>query len=255
MTLNQFRFESYGASNEGCVRELNEDRYVMVPASGTWVVADGMGGHEAGELASSNIVSHVETIGKSSSATDLQARFVDRIHRANSDIRQMSRERNGATIGATVVGLLIFGGEYACLWSGDSRIYRMRKGELEQLTRDHTEVQELLDRNMITPEEAETWPRKNVITRAVGVMEDPGLDMTNGMVLTGDTFVLCSDGLTAHLNDDDIAEIVHGHKAQMACEKLIETTLERGASDNVTVIIVQCRDVNATVPLQSLQEA
>nr|WP_321455744.1 protein phosphatase 2C domain-containing protein [uncultured Cohaesibacter sp.] len=254
MSVSKFRFESWGVSDKGCVRELNEDSYLAMPESGVWVVADGMGGHEAGELASRAIVAHCETIGMSSSLVDLQARFVDRIYKANSEIQEMSRQRNGVTIGATLVGLLMFENELVCIWSGDSRIYRLRKGRLEQLTHDHTEVQQLLDQHMISPQDAETWGRKNVITQAIGVEQTPALEKVKGQILAGDTFILCSDGLTAHLRDDDILEQAYGRRPQDAAEALVNTTIERGATDNVTVVVVQSRDVSSTVPFQTMQQ-
>jgi serine/threonine protein phosphatase PrpC len=165
-------FESYGVSHPGCVRDENEDNYLIEPRSGLWVVADGMGGHEAGRFASETIVNHLATIGVARSAPELRAHFEDRLVKAHDEIRELSRRR-GTTIGSTVAALLAMDGRFACLWSGDSRVYLIRDGVISQLSRDHTEVQDLLDRGMITPAEASTWPRRNVITRAVGRSHRP----------------------------------------------------------------------------------
>lgn len=240
MTDADFTFEDGAATHEGRVRDHNEDRFLRKPRSGVWVVADGMGGHEAGDFASEAIVDSITSIGLASSAEDLQARFVDRISRAHTIIQDRSRELNGATVGATVVGLLIYKAGFACIWAGDSRIYRMREGRLSQVTVDHTEAQELLASGAITAEQAENWPRKNVITRAIGVSESPNLEEKYGNLEIGDTFLLCSDGLTEHIEDAEIEAILNEHGAQKSCEVLVDMTLERGARDNVTIVVVRC---------------
>jgi serine/threonine protein phosphatase PrpC len=234
-------FESYGVSHRGCVRQLNEDSYLIEPQSGLWVVADGMGGHEAGEIASASIVEHLATIGIASSAPDLRARFEDRLSRAHAEIRRISAAR-GVTIGSTVAALLAKDGMFACLWSGDSRIYLVRNRVISQISRDHTEVQELLDQGMISPTEALTWPRRNVITRAVGVSDDIIVDFQQGEILPGDVFVLSTDGLTAHVTDAEIGSAVMSFAPQEACENLLATVLARGGTDNVTIVLVRIRD-------------
>lgn len=233
-----FHSDSYAVSHAGCVRALNEDNYLVEPESGLWLVADGMGGHEGGEIASASIVEHLATMGIASSAPDLRARFEDRLARAHADIRQLSEER-GATIGSTVAALLAIDGRFACMWSGDSRVYLVRDRVISQMSRDHTEVQELLDRGVITAAEARSWPRRNVITRAVGVDDDIVVDITQGDLQPGDTFVLGTDGLTAHASDEEILQAVAASSPQQACEDLLETVLSRGGTDNVTIIVVR----------------
>jgi protein phosphatase len=234
-------FESYGVSHKGCVRDHNEDSYLVEPQIGLWVVADGMGGHEAGEVASASIVEHLATIGIASSAPDLRARFEDRLNRAHAEIRRISRSR-GVTIGSTVAALLAMDGRFACLWSGDSRVYLVRDGAISQISRDHTEVQELLDSGAISAAEAENWPRRNVITRAIGVNDDIAIDFQQGETLAGDVFILSTDGLTAHVSDAEIAAAVLSAAPQAACEKLLAMVLERGGTDNVTIVLVKIRD-------------
>lgn len=232
-----FDVESCGQSHVGLMRELNEDRYLVKTESGLFVVADGMGGHDAGEVASTSIVEHLKSIGIPSSAPDLKARFEDRVIMANREIRELS-SRNGATIGATLAALLTFERQYACMWAGDSRIYMLRDGKLSQLSRDHTEMQDLIDRGLLTIEEAAAWPRRNVVTRAIGAVDDPALDIAHGQIHPGDAFLICSDGLTAHVADDEIATAL-AKSAEDGCNSLIQLALERGGSDNVTVVIVQ----------------
>lgn len=249
MAGQTIRFEGHGVSHTGCVRELNEDRLLMQPEGGLWLIADGMGGHDAGEKASESIISHTAGLGIAVSAPDLQARFINRISQANKEIYDMSQAKNGSIMGSTVAAFLTFGGQYACAWSGDSRVYRIRQGALEQITRDHTEVQQLFDRGMITEEEAENWPRKNVITQAIGVHPELMLEINHGTLEIGDYYILCSDGLTAHVEDDEIFDAVYGRMPQQSVEILIENTLSRGATDNVTVAVVKCMDASATIPV------
>lgn len=235
MTL---QFESYGLTHTGRVRKHNEDRFLVEPDSGIWIVADGMGGHHAGEIASASIVDHLATMGIATSANDLRERFEDRLGRAHAEIRDLSKAR-GATIGSTIAALLAIDGRFACLWSGDSRIYLIREGVIQQLSRDHTEVQELLDRGVITAAEARTWPRRNVITRAVGVAEEVIIDFEQGETLPGDIFVLGTDGLTTHVTDPELRQAALASRPMEACERLLEMVLDRGGTDNVTIIIVR----------------
>lgn len=251
MSDKTFRFDTGAVTHTGHARDHNEDNYLAEPEAGLWVVADGMGGHHGGDFASAAIVDHLGSIGFASSAPDLQARFVERITRANGQIQQRSRDQHGATIGATVAALLVYDRHFACVWSGDSRVYLIRDGALRQLTRDHTEVQELLDRGAITPEEARNWPRRNVITRAIGVSPTVDLDHAYGNLRTGDTFVLCSDGLTAHVADDEIAHVAAEADPSAACERLLDLVLERGASDNVTILVVRARETTLVTPLDA----
>jgi protein phosphatase len=161
-----------------------------------------------------------------------------RIVSANSRLKKLGDER-GAVIGTTVAVLLIFDGHYAAVWSGDSRIYRVRKRRIEQISVDHTEVQELISEGKLTAEEARAWPRRNVITRAIGVNDDPELEIKGSALELGDTFVICSDGLTAHVEDKEILALASAHRPQQACDLLVALTLDRGASDNVTVVAVR----------------
>lgn len=232
------RFESYGVSHPGHVRSQNEDSYLIETKSGLWAVADGIGGHEAGEIASSSIVAHLATVGVAGSAPDLRARFEDRLTRAHEEIREIA-ERRGVTIGSTVAALLAIDGNFACFWSGDSRIYLVRNGVISQVSHDHTEVQELLDRGVISPSEARTWPRRNVITRAVGVSDDIVVGVNQGETHPGDVFVLSTDGLTTHVSDEEIGAAALSTSPQAACEHLLRLALDRGGTDNVTVVLVR----------------
>ena len=236
-----FDVESFGQSHVGLLRELNEDRYLVKSESGLFAVADGMGGHDAGEVASTSIMEHLKSIGIPSSAPDLKARFEDRVVMANREIRALAAQ-DGLTIGSTLAALLAFEGQYACMWVGDSRIYRLRNGKLSQLSRDHTEMQDLIDRGLLTREEAAVWPRRNVVTRAIGAVDELTFDIAHGRIHANDRFLICSDGLTAHVMDAEIGSALAGKSIESACNDLIGLALERGGTDNVTVVAVRFRE-------------
>jgi protein phosphatase len=200
-----------------------------------------MGGHSAGDLASATIVEELRTIEQPKSASELLALCEDRILKANAHLREVARERDGAVVGSTVAVLLVYDQHFACVWSGDSRVYMIRDGEIQQVSQDHTEVQELIAEGVLDASQAKNWPRRNVVTRAVGVGDDPELEMRSGVLEVDDIFVVCSDGLTTHIEDQEIRDCVTSGTSQAACDKLIEMTLERGAQDNVTVIVVRYR--------------
>lgn len=236
-------FETSTRTDVGCVRTLNEDSVLSSPDKGLWVVADGMGGHTAGDFASQTIVHELGTVGLPTGAMDMRARFMARLTAANTRIQDHAAELGTGTIGSTVAALLIQQDHFACIWSGDSRVYRMRGDQLTRVTRDHTEVQALLDSGAITPEEAENWPRKNVITRAIGVTELPECDMVEGALLEADVFLLCSDGLTEYFEDAELADVLYTGLAgslEPLCDQLISMALLRGGKDNVSVIMVRC---------------
>ncbi|MCJ2011869.1 PP2C family protein-serine/threonine phosphatase [Methylobacterium sp. J-076] len=233
------RIEAGSISHPGVKRAQNEDSLLVAPEIGVFAVADGMGGHEDGALASATIVGALASIGAAVSAADLMARLEDRILRANAELRAAGQARN-CVIGSTLAVLLLFGRDYACVWSGDSRIYRIRDGLIEQITRDHTEGRDLFERGILTAAEMESWPRRHVLTRALGVDDRPELESEQGVVSAGDVFVICSDGLTAHVTDGDILLAADTSAPQWACDSLLDLTLERGASDNVTTIVIRC---------------
>ena len=235
-----FTFDSGAATNVGCVRKLNEDSLLSRAEYGLWTVADGMGGHSAGDVASQTIVAALATVGTAASAEDQRARVLDRIGRANAQIQDYARQKGG-TVGATVVSLLAHDAEFSCIWAGDSRAYLLRDGQLHQVTEDHTEVRALLQAGVLTAEDARNWPRRHVITRAIGVSRAPDCETVTGALHVGDSLLLCSDGLTEHMGEDDLAKFLRAPTtAQQACDGLVQETLARGARDNVTVVVVRC---------------
>jgi protein phosphatase len=238
-------FETGAATHVGNVRQQNEDSYLISTPSGVWAVADGMGGHSAGDLASRTVVEELGRIAPPSSAAELLANCEASLVEANGDLKKIADAQEGLVIGTTVAVLLVYEEFFACVWSGDSRIYRIRASRIEQLSVDHTEVQELVASGKLTAEEARRWPRRNVITRAIGIQDNPELEMSNGTLEAGDTFVICSDGLTNHIEDREILAAATHHPPQAACDLLVDLTLDRGATDNVTLVVIH---FNPAVP-------
>jgi serine/threonine protein phosphatase PrpC len=239
------RFESVSRTHVGLKRKINEDSLFADPERGLWAVADGMGGHEAGEVASAMVVDALRCLPAAEDPDALTADAAGAMREVNRQLLELGRSGgHGQTIGTTVVGLAIGGmavegGRYSCFWAGDSRAYLLRGGEIRRLSRDHSLVQDLVDAGMLKPEEAENHVNANVVTRAVGAAEDLQLDTVGGDALAGDIFLLASDGLTRLVADDELAaELGRGAMEQVA-DKLIETVLERGAPDNVSLVIVR----------------
>ena len=235
-------FEHVSRTHVGCRRTVNEDALLECSAAGLWAVADGMGGHEAGDLASMTVVNALlecATGGKANLRQVLTA-----LDLANARLADLSQARyQGRTIGSTVVGLVLDGTGFSCFWAGDSRAYRIREGRIEQLTRDHSLVQDLVDAGKLRPEEAKTHPDSNIITRAVGVSDVLDVETLSGEVLPGDRFLLASDGLTRLLGDEELLAEIDGKDLDEAASRLLEIVLERGAPDNVSLAIVRAARV------------
>ena len=210
------------------------------PAVGLWAVSDGMGGYGNGDVASQAVAEALNMLPPNDLASAFLTEFEQKIIGVNAELRRLARAQNRRIIGTTLVALIVHGVHYACVWCGDSRAYLYRDTRLSQLTRDHSEVQELVDRGVITKDEARTWPGRNVITRALGASDQAELEIVDGQVQAGDRFLLCSDGLIAHVSDDEVASGLTAVDPQEVCDSLLKLTLERGASDNVSIIVVDC---------------
>ena len=220
---------------------MNEDDCAALPELGLWVVADGMGGHAAGEVASRLVVDEMRGVGAASDPGDQRGRVLGRLASAHRRILAHAAGHHLPMMGATVAALMIHDDTLACVWAGDSRIYLLRDGRLTLMTRDHSEVGLMVERGLLTAAEARRSPRRHVVTRAVGIAMDPQPEIVSGRALPGDRMLLCSDGLTEHLADDEIeAMMADGKDAQATAGALVARTLDRGASDNVTVIVVDC---------------
>lgn len=230
---------SVSCSHVGLVRKANEDSFLDRPDLGLWVVADGMGGATAGALASGTIVATLDRIGPALSGPALLADIRARIDTVNTQLQQEAGRRGwDVTIGSTVAGLVLRDGHFACFWAGDSRVYRFRSGELDQLTRDHSVVQDMVDAGVLHPDEAERHPHASVILRAVGVDETVVLAWVHAPVQPGDVFLLCSDGLTRMVADTELEAALASGPIEQVSRDLLALTLERGAKDNVTIVLV-----------------
>jgi serine/threonine protein phosphatase PrpC len=237
-----FQCVSAGSSHVGRIREQNQDAYLDRSDLGLWVVADGVGGHNLGAYASKLIVSTLATMSPPSSAPDLFLEVRSRLLDVNRRlVAKASAHGPNVTIASTVVALLVYRGHYACVWAGDSRLYLLRDERFEQISRDHSEVQELVDNGILSAEDAARHPASNIVTRALGAEEDLDLEVRQDWLRAGDRFLLCSDGVTKVLLDEEIREMVEGHSVEGTVRSLIDAALERGAPDNVTAVLVHCQ--------------
>ncbi len=238
------RFTAVGKTDVGLKRSNNEDTFLVKPDLGFCLVADGMGGAAAGEIAS-RIFSDTALEVFSDTAAATREEAVSRVQQAfglaNERIRTHIRqypEHNG--MGCTAEIIVFSGTDFVIGHIGDSRTYRLANGLLTQLTKDHSLVQEQIDLGHITPAEARTHSMRNVILRAVGVEEDLALDIVRGKVSTGDLFLLCSDGLTDMLSDDTIREaVLPAAPVEDKIERLINLAKASGGLDNITVALVE----------------
>jgi serine/threonine protein phosphatase Stp1 len=232
-------FECVSRTHVGCRRKVNEDSLAVRTDRGLWAVADGMGGHEAGDVASSKVTEALLRLPVVYGLDSLVESVVGALQRVNAELIELAGSSDiKRRIGSTVVGLAISGGDFRCFWAGDSRAYRIRDGQIEQISRDHSMVQDLVDAGLLAPEDAENHPNANIITRAVGLNEQLKVDMVQGEALPGDLYLLASDGLTRLVDDRELATVLTSRGLD-AADSLIETSLARGAPDNVTLVIVK----------------
>ena len=233
-------FDCVSRSHVGLRRKVNEDSVFVRTERGLWAVADGMGGHDAGEVASGMVVDALRQLPIVYGLDDLVETAITAIRKVNTELIELARSQSGVrTIGTTIVGLAIANGQFRCFWAGDSRAYRVRHGQIRRLSRDHSLVQDLVDAGMLDSADAEKHESANVITRAVGVSEDLEVDTSTGEAESGDLFLLASDGLTRVVDDGEILEELTSRDADEAADKLIELVLARGAPDNVSLVIAK----------------
>lgn len=242
------RLISISRSHVGQVRGYNEDRLLDRPDLGLWAVADGMGGHSKGDVAAQAVIDALAAVRPGGSGYALLSDADAAITRANLEIRKWARDGGGSS-GSTIAALLIREDHYACLWAGDSRAYLFRDGELTPLTHDHSLVQQLIDNGLLMEEERRGHPQANIITRAVGHAEEVQIDRRFGSVLPGDLYLLCSDGLTACIDEKEIRDLISVGRID-AVQRLIELALSRGAPDNVSLILVEAQPAMRSDPLR-----
>lgn len=236
MTLCALRLEADSMTHQGHVRAENEDSLIVRQQDAVWAVADGMGGHRNGQYASNKVISEIEKADIPEDFETACAAVADAIHNANSQLYQEVASSN-EQMGSTVVALVIRDQKFAILWAGDSRAYLLRDHVFYQLSRDHTQVQDMIDRGLLTPDQAIGHPMGHVLSRAVGVQSDLQIDAITDQIIAGDIFLLCSDGLHGVVGETQLVSIVE-RGGRHSAEQLVEASLANGAPDNVSVVLV-----------------
>jgi len=240
--------QAVGTTDSGRQRDHNEDTVLTDPDAGLFAVADGMGGHEAGEVASAMALSALQEAlaprGRLPAALlppGLEA-LAEGVRVANRRVFEAGRHRPAdARMGTTLAAVLIEDEQVVLASVGDSRIYRVRDGRLTQLSRDHSLVGELVARGEMTPEEARCSPHKHVITRALGMHPAVEVDAWSEALQPGDLFLLCTDGLTDEITDPEILEAIltRGENLEAACQALTDLANRRGGRDNITTLLIR----------------
>ncbi|HMB21030.1 MAG TPA: Stp1/IreP family PP2C-type Ser/Thr phosphatase [Spirochaetota bacterium] len=245
-----------GKTDRGTVRPVNEDDLLVDEKINLFIVADGMGGHEAGDVASKMLINEAKQflygkIRDGIPAEKISMLLEEALQNANLKIYTYSKNHgSGRIMGTTAVLMALTDNQYFISWVGDSRAYLMRDGLMERLTRDHSYVQQLVDSGEISEKEARVHPRRNMVTRAAGVEEEIEVETVWGQSRVGDLFLLCTDGLTGPLEDGVIAAHLEsggkdapgdepGSEPDVITDALIRDALEEGGDDNVTVVIVE----------------
>ena len=233
-------FKSSATTHVGMVRKVNQDSYAERTDIGVWAVADGMGGHEAGEIASATVTDFIKTLTPNENIEEMLSAVEQSIMDANFKLTEDAAAYDSQRVpGSTVVVLIINGDKGALVWAGDSRIYRRRDNQVTLLTRDHSHVQDLVEQGVILESEAESHPMANVITRAVGISDPLELDSMWIDVRPDDQFLLCSDGLSRLVSNDELESMMANKNSEEVTQSLLHTALVRGARDNVTLICVK----------------
>ena len=259
-----YRLKSGGVSDLGLERKVNEDSYYLDPDNNLFIVADGMGGHAAGEVASrisvDTVVDFIKTMVKEKTVnwpfefneelSSVANGLINAVQSANQAVgRAVVEDPQKAGMGSTIVALLIEDEQAYIAHVGDSRAYRIREqvlpsavrdNKIEQLTNDHSWVNEQVKYNLLSEEEAKNHRFKNVITRALGSQPEVKVDLRTEEIEKGDYLILCSDGLSSLVEAEDIKEIIlnSNQDPQKACHDLVKTANNNGGTDNITVIIV-----------------
>ncbi|MBO2518052.1 MAG: serine/threonine-protein phosphatase [Clostridiales bacterium] len=225
-------------THQGCVRTSNQDTLLVYPERDLFGVADGMGGHKAGDMASSMAVEIVtRSLKDANPSRDL---FRLAVEFANKEIyHKQQNDTNLSGMGTTFTALWKNGDSFLIAHVGDSRAYLLRDGELRQITSDHSLVAEMIHNGTITKEEARTNPYRNIITRAVGTDFSVAVDMLEMDIQKGDKWLVCSDGLNEHVDDEQIRRILNENTLKDAADLLLSTTLENGGSDNVSIVLAE----------------
>lgn len=237
--MSSVHYSAASYSHVGMVRKINEDACLELTWDGLWAVADGMGGHAAGDYVSSLAVDSLRQLPLVDGLEDFTQVLRDTLARVNRAVREETLRRGVAMMGSTVVVLAARGDRAVGLWAGDSRLYRLRDGRIERLSHDHSYVQELQDSGLLNEAEARVHPRGNIVTRAIGVVDQLELQAVSVQVQPGDTYLLCSDGLNKTAEDHEIADVLGHADPYQVVRSLVHLGLTRGAPDNITAVVVK----------------
>ncbi|WP_299044408.1 protein phosphatase 2C domain-containing protein [uncultured Tateyamaria sp.] len=233
--MTHIRFSA--TTHVGHRRQINEDSILALGDQQVWVVSDGMGGHHGGDFASQTVVDSIAMIDPGLAPADRMKALRDAIVHAH-DVIQHEADARGATIGATVVTLVVADHHFAAFWAGDSRLYRLQGGSIDMLTTDHSMVAALVLGGQMTWDEAEQHPQSNAVTRAVGVGDALELDKIRGEILPGDRFLLCSDGLTKYATFDILERVLKREPIETVADTLQQIALDGGGADNISIIVI-----------------
>jgi protein phosphatase len=233
-----FTLYSASATNVGCVRRINEDACLELPDKKIWAIADGMGGHDAGDVASSMVVDYLNKTEYRTALSKYVDNVEDAILAANSSLYQMGQQ-TGKIAGTTIISMLFHKKHCLFMWAGDSRAYLSRNGDGRRVTRDHSYVEELIERGELNRVDAENHPKANVITRAIGASPTLFLDMDILEIAHDDMFLLCSDGLFKEVIEPEIYAAMNTLSPDLAVHELMKLAIDRGAKDNVTIIAIK----------------
>ena len=240
-------WDDYGLTDRGKVRRVNQDAFWIGAALGgikAWAVADGRGGYKGGEIASGQLVEALDAIEPATGYAVLVERILQTVRQVNSNLIRLSGQMGSGPVGSTLIVLVASGeGRGLCLWAGDSRLYRLRNQELEQITRDHSQVQGMLDCGIISEQEAEDHPAANIITNAVGIDEKLWIDQKELDVREGDVYLLCSDGVNKELGKAEIRSALLQDEAEKIVRTVVSGALENGGRDNITAVCVRISQV------------
>lgn len=229
-------WDSAANSHVGNVRKTNEDAFISAPEQSLWAVADGMGGHSRGDYASKVVVEALLYFSPQQSLVQSVIDLDTRLKNAHDICRNTFSDEK---VGSTVVAFYAYRDLCFFLWAGDSRVYRLREGKLEQMTCDHTLAQQKCARGELSPISASFHPSAHILTRAVGVNQSLHIEIDAAQIQPGDRFMLCSDGLYNDLEFKEIHKLLAHGSPQESVDQLISLSLERGGRDNTTVIVLE----------------
>ena len=245
-----YEISSHGVTDTGHVRSKNEDSILVLEEENVWVVADGMGGHHAGDFASQTIINNLSLFKQHASLDDSILLLEENILNSNAIIRKKTLKlgRN-ATIGSTIVCAYVWRNLLFALWAGDSRLYRYRNSRLERLTEDHSYVEELVRMGKLNARDAEEHPAANVVLRAVGIDDELRIDFDYYELQDEDIYIVCSDGLYKDLEEAKIASIIASHTEDMKnlAQALLDASLAAGGTDNTSIITMKSRQKGKNV--------